>query len=283
MPLLATAGGLLPHPFTPHLPAQDLRTAAALLSVAVVVTPPIVVVRPHLLFHGAIVSAVPKRSREVPLLTADQQRRRNLFWVQLLSCRSRCLSGPLPPDFSYYFVLCPAGCQVVTAQGVRFKVLQQVKQLLMYRTPVSSPKALDQSTAGTAARWATRSAKLGGSSRLRTRRRSASSMGSGAKLIRPDGVCERKPAVDRRIGGDAGVAASGEPLRAPTVREGLSLSCISPPSVHLVAARQSGSPHLRSVCWHVAEPSLTVGALSRELSHSAQESFRVSPALAWFV
>jgi hypothetical protein len=55
---------------------------------------------------------------------------------------------------------CP--CQTVTAQGVRFKVLQQVKQLLMYRTPVSSPKALDQSTAGAAARWATRSAKLGG-------------------------------------------------------------------------------------------------------------------------
>ena len=65
-------------------------------------------------------------------------------------------------------------------RGVRFKVLQQVKQLLMYRTPVSSPKALDQSTAGTAARWATRSAKLGGASRLRTRRRTASSMGSGA-------------------------------------------------------------------------------------------------------
>ena len=98
--------------------AQILRTAAALLSVAVVVTPPIAVVRPHLLFHGAIVSAVPKRSREVPLLTADQQRRRNLFWIQLLSCRSRCLSGPLPPDFSYYyFLLCLAGCQVVTAQA----------------------------------------------------------------------------------------------------------------------------------------------------------------------
>jgi len=110
VPLLATAGRLLPHPFTPHLPAQDLRTAAALLSVAVVVTPPIAVPRPHLLFHGAIVSAVPKRSREVPLLTADQQRRRTLFWVQLLSCCSRSLSGPMLPDF--YSVLCPAGCQV---------------------------------------------------------------------------------------------------------------------------------------------------------------------------
>ena len=121
--------------------------------------------------------------------------------------------------------------------------------------------------------------EAGGASRLRTRRRSASSMGSEAKLIRPDGACERKPAVDRRIGGDAGVAASGEALRAPTVREGLSLSCISPPSVHLVAGRQGGSPPLRSVCWHVEEPSLTVGALSRELSHSAQESFRVSSKL----
>ena len=50
----------------------------------------------------------------------------------------------------------------LSQKRVRFKVLQQVKQLLMYRTPVSSPKALDQSTAGTAARWATRSAKLGG-------------------------------------------------------------------------------------------------------------------------
>ena len=125
--------------------------------------------------------------------------------------------------------------------------------------------------------------EAGGASRLRTRRRSASSMGSEAKLIRPDGACERKPAVDRRIGGDAGVAASGEALRAPTVREGLSLSCISPPSVHLVAARQGGSSSLHtldargSVCWRVEESSLTVGG--RELSHSAQESFRVSSKL----
>ncbi len=35
------------------------------------------------------------------------------------------------------------------------------------------------------------------------------------------------------------VVACGGPFRAPTVREGLSLSCISPPSVHLVAARQA--------------------------------------------
>jgi hypothetical protein len=49
----------------------------------------------------------------------------------------------------------------------------------------------------------------------------------------------KKTAVDGRIGGDSRVAASGELLRAPTVREGLSLSCISPPSVHLVAARQA--------------------------------------------
>ena len=52
--------------------------------------------------------------------------------------------------------------ELLPYERVRFKVLQQVKQLLMYRTPVSSPKALDQSTAGAAARWATRSAKLGG-------------------------------------------------------------------------------------------------------------------------
>ena len=90
---------------------------------------------------------------------------------------------------------------------MRFKVLQQVKQLLMYRTPVSSPKALDQTTAGTAARWATRSAKLGGSSRLRTRRRTASSMWSGAKFIRPDGACEKNQRLTEEL------AATQESLR----------------------------------------------------------------------
>ena len=71
--IAASAGGLLPHPFTPGQPAL-----VGLLSVAVVVTPPTPASlpmptpapRPHLLFREATSPArlpQPAESREVPL------------------------------------------------------------------------------------------------------------------------------------------------------------------------------------------------------------------------
>jgi hypothetical protein len=51
--IAAAAGGLLPHPFTPH--RNEVIIPAGLLSVAVVVRRPLPHVRPHLLFHEATV------------------------------------------------------------------------------------------------------------------------------------------------------------------------------------------------------------------------------------
>jgi hypothetical protein len=68
--ITVTAGRLLPYPFTPDRLNALQASSAALLSVAVVVTMPLPALRPHLLFHGAIVLMELPRSegsREVPL------------------------------------------------------------------------------------------------------------------------------------------------------------------------------------------------------------------------
>jgi hypothetical protein len=67
--IAVNAGRLLPYPFTPHR-ATPKRTLAGLLSVAVVVTEPCPILRPHLLFRGAIApTRLPRLdgSQEVPL------------------------------------------------------------------------------------------------------------------------------------------------------------------------------------------------------------------------
>ena len=71
-----TAGGLLPHRFTPYRPVT--RTAG-LLSVAVVVTWPLPDMRPHLRFRGATsqrccITDIAGESREVPLPAYCRQR-----------------------------------------------------------------------------------------------------------------------------------------------------------------------------------------------------------------
>ena len=120
--------------------------------------------------------------------------------------------------------------------------------------------------------------EAGGASRLRTRRRSASSMWSGAKLIRPDGADEFREGTH-----DSCAEWLNSLLRAPTVREGSSTFSLSHfkslpraltvregSSTRQHTLRRGGDPPCRAAtrCTDGGEiqererPSLTVGALS---------------------
>lgn len=116
--IAAPAGRLLPYPFTPHL-----LTQAGLLSVAVVVAPPLPAAHPHLLFREATSPArlpQPAGSREVPLPIVHRQRRLHPLsaLIQLLTCQitlsagSRTAQDATCPIRSKKCIIAPSHCQI---------------------------------------------------------------------------------------------------------------------------------------------------------------------------